>query len=129
MGNPLSNEEQIYSLIEQEKVYIHPLFEELLSHHIGNDLHIIMLTIEVLRSVPAWILKVASFIIKFLCKIFRPKKIITLGISEIQTRVISHSKNIDDLLRKLIKLSGENRCLSVKEGNNGADDVYARKVR
>ena len=43
MANPLLNEEEIYKQIQDENISIHPLVWELLSHHIGNDLHMINL--------------------------------------------------------------------------------------
>ena len=43
MANPLPNEAQIYEKIKQEKIKIHPLVWELISHYIGNDVHVIHL--------------------------------------------------------------------------------------
>ena len=43
MANPLLNEEEIYKKIQDENISIHPLVWDLLSHHIGNDLHMISL--------------------------------------------------------------------------------------
>ena len=46
MANPLSNEDQIYERIKQEKIEIHPIIWELLTHHIGNDLYMITLALQ-----------------------------------------------------------------------------------
>lgn len=43
MAKPLLNEDELYKKIEDEKIEIHPLVWELISHHIGNDLHMINL--------------------------------------------------------------------------------------
>ena len=43
MARPLENEDKIYEKIRQEDISVHPLIWELLTHHIGNDLHIINL--------------------------------------------------------------------------------------
>ena len=46
MASPLPNEDKIYERIKNEKIAIHPLVWELLTHHIGNDLFVIMLMLE-----------------------------------------------------------------------------------
>lgn len=43
MANPLLNEDKIYEKIKNNNITIHPLVWELMSHHVGNDLHIINL--------------------------------------------------------------------------------------
>lgn len=46
MANPLSNEDELYERIKQEKIEIHPIIWELLTHHIGNDLSMITMGLQ-----------------------------------------------------------------------------------
>ena len=46
MANPLSNEDELYERIEKEKIDIHPIVWELLTHHIGNDLSMITMGLQ-----------------------------------------------------------------------------------
>lgn len=68
MANPLRNEEEIYRKIKEENLFIHPLVWNLIDHHLRNDLQLISLAMGSLYSLPHWILKFASFMIKFLYK-------------------------------------------------------------
>ncbi|MDP2941735.1 MAG: hypothetical protein Q8N85_05770 [Candidatus Omnitrophota bacterium] len=43
MANPLPNEKEVYEKIEKEKLTIPSPIWELLTHHLGNDLHAITL--------------------------------------------------------------------------------------
>ena len=46
MARSLSNEDEIYEKIEKEKITIHPVVWELMTHHIGNDLSIITMALD-----------------------------------------------------------------------------------
>ena len=46
MANPLGNENELYERIKKEKIEIHPIVWELLTHHIGNDLSIITMALD-----------------------------------------------------------------------------------
>ena len=46
MANPLENEDELYARIEKEKITIHPVVWELLTHHIGNDLIMITMGLQ-----------------------------------------------------------------------------------
>jgi hypothetical protein len=100
MANPLPNENEIYEKIKKENITVDPLIWELLSHNIRNDIHCISLSLGGLRTHPQWILKFASFAIKFLYKISRQP-----GEPEDLIRVCDESLervyNISDFLTKL----------------------------
>lgn len=46
MANPLTNEDELYEAIKREKIEIHPIVWELLTHHIGNDLTVITMALQ-----------------------------------------------------------------------------------
>jgi hypothetical protein len=46
MANPLPNEDELYERIKKEKITIHPVIWELLTHHIGNDLSLITMPLQ-----------------------------------------------------------------------------------
>lgn len=46
MANPLPNEDELYEKIKKEKITIHPVIWEILTHHIGNDLSLITMPLE-----------------------------------------------------------------------------------
>ena len=46
MAIPLSNEDELYERIKNEKIEIHPVIWELLTHHIANDLYMITLVLQ-----------------------------------------------------------------------------------
>lgn len=100
MANPLREEDKIYEKIKQEHITVHPLVWELISHHIRNDLFLMSLPIDSLRSHPLWILKVASFTIKLLYKITfqkgKPEDLI-----EACDRSLSKVGDIDSFLKKI----------------------------
>ena len=48
MANPLPNEDELYERIKKEKITIHPVIWELLTHHIGNDLAMVTLPLEMM---------------------------------------------------------------------------------
>ena len=120
MANNLADEDRIYQLIEKGEATIHPEVWKLLSHHIGNDLQVIYISLQVLLSTPAWILKTATFIINLLCKLC-----ICSGrardITKISNCLFTRAKNIDNLLHKLrtrlnkqTVFSEESQCLLTK---------------
>ena len=49
MANAPQNEKKIYQEIERKKLRVHPLIWGLLSHHVRNDLQVIVLAAEELR--------------------------------------------------------------------------------
>ncbi len=100
MANPLPNEEEIYQKIEQENLSVHPLIWNLINHHIRNDLQAISMAAASFYSMPEWILKFASWAIRFLYRMSRtpgdPDDLFSLG-RDVEKRI----KNIDNFLRKL----------------------------
>lgn len=48
MANPLPNEKELYERIKNEKITVHPVIWELLSHHIGNDLCMVTAPLEMM---------------------------------------------------------------------------------
>ena len=69
MANPLPEEEKIEEQIKKENIKVDPIVWELISHHIRNDLNSMSIILGSLQFIPAWILKVSSFVLKFLYKI------------------------------------------------------------
>lgn len=100
MANPLPEEGKIYEKIKKENIRLNPLLWELISHHIRNDIYLISLSIDSLRTHPLWILKFASFMIKFLYKITfhrgKPSDLI-----ETCDNSLKGIKEIDEFLKKL----------------------------
>ena len=47
MAKPFPDEGEMYEKIRQDKITIHPVIWDLLTHHIGNDIQIIMANLEV----------------------------------------------------------------------------------
>jgi hypothetical protein len=68
MANPLPDEDKIYEALEKEKIALDPRIWELMNHHIRNDLNKVSVGVGTLALTPEWILKAASFLIKFLYK-------------------------------------------------------------
>ena len=100
MANKLVDEDRIFQLIEKGEATIHPEVWKLLSHHIGNDLQAIYISLQVLLSIPAWILNTASFVINFLCLIsFRSKR--RCSVTKVCNNVFTRARNIDFLVNKL----------------------------
>lgn len=48
MANPLPNENELYERIKKENITIHPVVWELLTHHIGNDLALVTMPLEMM---------------------------------------------------------------------------------
>lgn len=48
MANPLPNEDELYERIKKENITIHPVIWELLTHHIGNDLGMVTMPLELM---------------------------------------------------------------------------------
>jgi len=73
MANPLIDEEKMYVKIKEAGIIVHPVVWELINHHVRNDLYLVSIAAGSLRAIPEWILKAASFFIKFLYKVsFQP---------------------------------------------------------
>ncbi len=68
MANPLVNENKIYEQIKAEKLKVPQVVWELINHHVRNDLYSVSVALGALQMTPKWILKTASFVIKFLYK-------------------------------------------------------------
>ena len=68
MANPMYDEQELWERIEKENITMHPVLWELIDHHLRNNLNFISIPVGVLSMVPAWILKAASFVIRFLYK-------------------------------------------------------------
>lgn len=48
MANPLPNEDELYERIKKEKITIHPVIWDILTHHIGNDLSLVTMPLELM---------------------------------------------------------------------------------
>jgi hypothetical protein len=100
MANPLRDEDKIYEKIKKENITVHPLIWELISHHIRNDLFMLSLPIDSLRSQPLWTLKIGSFVIKFLYRITfqkgQPEDLINIC-----DKSLGKIDDIDKFLKKL----------------------------
>jgi hypothetical protein len=102
MANPLRDEDKIYERIKKENITIHPLVWELISHHIRNDIYLISLAIDSLRTQPLWLLKCTSFLMKFLYRASfqRGKAADLIGVCDSSLKGI---KRVDEFLTKLKK--------------------------
>lgn len=43
MARPLSNEAELYTKIQKEKIKVHPVVWELINHYVGNDIYAMQL--------------------------------------------------------------------------------------
>ena len=84
MANPLPNEDELYEKIKKENITIHPIIWELLSHHIGNDLAMVTMPLEMMLD--------KSYPIPL-----TPEK---------AKSVLEHAMSINELINKLKKATG-----------------------
>ncbi len=71
MANPMHEEFKVWDEIKKKNITMDPIVWELISHHVRNDLNLIAIASQSLRFTPGWILKTASFVISFLCRLSR----------------------------------------------------------
>lgn len=85
MANPLDNEKELYERINKEKIEIHPIIWDLLSHHIGNDLYAITIGLQTTVLDP-----------------LHPKPLT----EEIAKKMLDRAFNIKDLMHKIRAATG-----------------------
>ena len=85
MANPLGNEKELYERIKKEKIEIHPIIWDLLSHHIGNDLYAITMGLQTTVLDP-----------------LHPKPLT----EEIAKKMLERAFNIKELIYKLREATG-----------------------
>lgn len=105
MANPLGNEKEIYKKIKDEDIVVHPVVWELVNHHVRNDLYLVSIAAGSLRAIPVWILKAASFFIRFLYKVsFQPGPP-PESLIKICDVSLKRVKEVDIFLKKLRELT------------------------
>ena len=88
MANPLPNEAELYERIKKENITIHPIIWELLTHHIGNDLGMVTMPLEMMLD---------------------PKHPISLTPKRAKS-MLEHAMSIKDLINKLKDAIGKPRA-------------------
>lgn len=101
MANPLPNETQIYEQIKRENLTIDPVVWELVNHHIRNDMNVISIATGNLGFEPSWILRIASFVIKFLHIISRQPGKPPIDIKRTCGFILENTRNVDNFLKTL----------------------------
>lgn len=107
MANPMMNEEEVYRRIKEEGAALDPLIWELLDHHIRNDLQIILFHIEELKFTLQDVSKVE---VKTVLDYYSSLTTLTAGIVKAHESILSHGRNISDLLTKLKDVSSKVSC-------------------
>jgi len=99
MANPMPNEQALYEEIQQDGVYLDPRIWKILSHHIGNDIQVIYLSVRCLADLPPWVRYLHMIIMKF----HRPfkKTLISRDINAVCGEALTHVENINELMKKL----------------------------
>ena len=99
MANPIPNEQKLYEEIKQSGVSLDPRIWQILSHHIGNDIQVIYLSVRCLADLPPWVRCMHMIIMKF----HRPfkKTLIARDINAVCGQALTHVENINELMKKL----------------------------
>ena len=98
MANPMLNEEEAYRRIKEEGLALDPLIWELLDHHIRNDLQVILSHIEELKLTLQDVSKIEP---KTVLDYYSSLTALTASIVKAHESILSHGRNISDLLTKL----------------------------
>ena len=99
MANPIPNEQKLYEEIKQSGVSLDPRIWQILSHHIGNDIQVIYLSVRCIADLPPWVRKMHMIIMK----IHRPfkKTLISHDINAVCGQALTHVENINELMKKI----------------------------
>jgi len=99
MANPIPNEQELYEEIQQDGVYLDPRIWKILSHHIGNDIQVIHLSVRCIANLPPWLKRMHTLVTHFR----RPfkKVLISHDINAVCGKALTHVENINELMKKL----------------------------
>jgi hypothetical protein len=99
MANELPNEQELYDEIKRSGISIDPRLWQILSHHIGNDVQVIHLSVKCLSEMPPWIMQGCKLM---LCLHRKFKKgFETNDIDTVCAATLERANNITGLLDKL----------------------------
>lgn len=113
MANPLPYETELLERLEKERISLHPLLWDLLSHHIKNDLQVIYLGNQLLTETPFWIARATTFVVKVLFKIHNHRNLPPLDSDRVHKETLQRVSNIEDLMRKIKHFVPEERCTMI----------------
>ena len=99
MANPIPDEQKLYEEIKQSGVSLDPRIWQILSHHIGNDIQVIHLSVRCIADLPSWLKRMHTLVTHFR----RPfkKVLISHDIDTVCGEALTHVENINELMRKL----------------------------
>jgi hypothetical protein len=99
MANPMPNEQELYEEIKKAGVSLDPRIWQILSHHIGNDIQVIYLSVRCLADLPPWVRKMHMIIMKF----HRPfqRTVIARDIHAVCGEALNRVENINELMKKI----------------------------
>lgn len=124
MSNPLPYESELIQKLKDQKISVHPLIWDLLSHHILNDLQVIYLGNQLLTETPLWIHKTTTFVIKILYKIHYHHNYQPLDTDRIHKETLQRVSNIEDLMKRVKQFVPKERHSMLKaiEDIGGKDE-------
>ena len=99
MANPMPKQQKLYEEIKQSGVSLDPRIWQILSHHIGNDIQVIYLSVRCLADLPPWMKKMHMVIMRFR----RPFKKILIAhdINAVCGEALTRVENINGLMQRL----------------------------
>jgi len=106
MANPMPDEQELYEEIKQAGVSMDPRIWRILSHHIGNDMQVIYLSVKCLADLPPWIRYMHMIAMRF-CRPFK-KRSISHDINAVCSSALEHVENVNGLMKKM-KATVKNR--------------------
>jgi hypothetical protein len=110
MANPMPNEQELYEELKRAGVKLDPRLWQIFSHHLGNDIQVIYLSVKCLSDLPPWL----SYVYRAVVRIQRPFK--RRGISEdiptVCAEALQRVDSINGLMKRFKAIAREN------EGDN-----------
>ena len=95
----MPDEQKLYEEIKEAGVSLDPRLWQILSHHIGNDIQVIYLSVRCLADLPPWVKGLHMVVMKF----HRPfkKTVIARDLDTVTAAALEHVENINALMRKI----------------------------